>query len=234
MSDDTVKSIIRALQDVPPKRLKSVLKYVSRQQIGTSDGRFRFGGFYAPDDPCDEVEKAEARRKIAPYQTVTVGGVTVTELLDTAIHSKESAKRCVIGDARDIITSPKFQVSSSCSSVSFVELTPGELGFKRCPSMDMVMTKEFCARWSQAKLDSCAIDLCEPEDAIQLLIQYRGAPKGAVALFSMPSQVDPHGFKCIFRVSGRDESLIILDTVCCHPKRTFGLDDYLVFRLVQR
>ena len=223
MSDEKLDLILKALDDVSPKRIDAVLKYVRRQR-----------GYASKSSDHEPVKKPEVKVRLTPNQTVMIGGVSAAQLLEKADRSSVNAKRCILYDARGIITAPTFPISASSREVSFVELTPAELGLGRHPSMGSFVTKGFCERWSEDNLDGCELRLCEPEDAPQLLTQYTGSPKGMMTHFAMPSQTDAHKFQCIFRFGGKDKSLIILDSIACHPKLTFDRDSYFVFRLVTK
>jgi len=181
----------------------------------------------APDAllPIKEVKEI-AKRKLAVWKSIEVGGKSLTRLIAKAATIGEVSKW-----ARDIMSKPAFTVIEKPEKVNLTILTIAELGFSQAPRTDAWLTKQFLADWSAKNLDGQIIELCQPEDGLQLRIQYEDQLNGETLWMAMEPITGSDRFPFVLDVGRHSHGERWLDSDYAGPGDVWGLDDRLVFRL---
>jgi hypothetical protein len=134
-----------------------------------------------------------AKKVLTPFITIATGGGTTKKLVaDIRAMPTEITEY-----AEGMTKSSNFVISPTVGTADLVVLTVAELGFTESPRTDQFMTAEFCTRWSAENLDGQEIELCQPEDGLQLRKKWIGQPKGMAVWMAMERirfGGDPHVF----------------------------------------
>ncbi|MSR71271.1 MAG: hypothetical protein EXS50_01175 [Candidatus Taylorbacteria bacterium] len=167
------------------------------------------------------VEIVKSRR------TTSVGGMTTNELVVAIKGVKEKNEIAI--EAMFIID--KIVSAQKKEQIDHIILTVRDLGFTSNTRTDAFMTKKFCAEWSAKHLDGYIIEICEPEDGLQLRLQYQDQPKGETLWVAMERIADFLGYHNVFCVRRDGSGSRWLNVYWVFENGLWPLDYLLMFRL---
>lgn len=177
-------------------------------------------------------ESLPKKHTLLPWMIIAVGGTTTEKLLASVEEEVNGKKKNEVSDtARYLTTMPAFKIAGKPEQITLVILTARYLGFTKNPRTDAFLTKEFCTKWSAEHLYGQVIELCEPEDGVQLRRQYEDQLDGEILWMAMERITGSDGHPHVFFVKRNDDGVRWLYTVWTFPDVTWLLDTRIVFRL---
>ncbi len=165
-------------------------------------------------------------KTLEPTKTITIGGVEKGKLA-----RKVARKYKLTRYARDIMTRPLFRTTKTPKTLDLITLSPKELGFRKCPGVNDIMTAKFCADWSAKHLVGQVIELCPAEVGPHLRLQtcddFADFP---VRWIAMKPIVDSENCPTMFGVGCNELGRWLLAN-SAKPNIRFELDNRITFRL---
>lgn len=171
------------------------------------------------------------RQVLTPSVTIACGGVAKTKLICRVEDEKDLAL-----SAKKMMHKSSFKITKTTGSHNLVFLhIADDLGFTDSPFYSEVMDAQFCATWSSQNLDRQVIELCQPEDAVHLILQEYKQPNNKVLYIAMDRIASSDGEPSIFSIECRRNSLDTLYRSLCSvqvsPLHSLNVGEYVVFRL---
>lgn len=160
---------------------------------------------------------AQSITKFKVWKTIKLG----TKGLKTADDFRKAIKSAgmSIGDwGNDILGKPAFSVASEETEVDLVNVSVGELGFKRGAERRDIIAKAL----------SLGLELCPNEVGPQLRLQYADQPRGEWLLIGMEPITGSGGGLDVFGV-GHDDDELWLSGDCGYADGIWDADDRFVF-----
>jgi hypothetical protein len=115
------------------------------------------------------------KRRLSAFRSITTGGVNAHELLARVESLQKERKFFLESSARYFLKGETFQPSPVSEKIDVVLLGPDD--FDVPSSRWHFLNPGWLAEWSEGNLDRQVVELCQPEDAAHLLLEYDDQPE---------------------------------------------------------
>jgi len=175
-----------------------------------------------------QVVQKTPRDFLSTWKIINVGGVSNEDIFE------KLRRRYYLGKwSCYFITNKTFATENESYAVELVVLPLEYFGFSEPVRTDIFLDEKFIAEWSAKNLEGQRLELCFPEDALQLRMQYDDQPCGEILWMGMRPLTDSQGNHRIFCVRRRNHGRRWIDACPARSSACWSLGVRFVFRVRQ-